>query len=184
MVGSAACTCQIPDIQCLHLITDLDTAHTFDTFVEIAIQGERLCPCTAASFGQLCLIRQFQNAQIVGNILQLTVAAAHAGRAFAVMLRQNQLHIGTACITGTGRIGMYHHALFYRVDAGCNHGSFPFDLYTADTTGGNFVDIFQIAQGGILTLMLFAASMIVVPSGTCATSPSIVNVTIRYSSLL
>ena len=139
---TAAGTSQIPDIQCLHLIADLDAAHTFDTFIEISVQRECFCPCTAASACQLCFIGQFQNAQIICQILQLTVAAAYTGSTFAVMLRQDQLHVDPSGITGTGRIGMYDHAFFHRVTAGSNHGSFPFHLYAADAAGGNFVDIF------------------------------------------
>ena len=153
--GTAACTGQIPDPQCLHLFTDLNTAHTADTFIEIAVQRECFCPLAPYALMELGFERNFEQTQIIGNILQLTVPTAYTGGTSAVMLRQDQLHIGTSCGSCTGRIGMYYHAFFYAVVAGRYHGPFPFHFYAADTTGCDLVDIFQIAQRGDLDIDSF-----------------------------
>lgn len=90
---AAACPCQIPDIQRLHLIANLDAAHTFDTFIHIPIERKCFCPRTAQPLLQLCFKGKLKDTQIIRNLLQLTVAAAYTGRTFAVMLRQNQFYI-------------------------------------------------------------------------------------------
>lgn len=59
----------------------------------------------------------------------------------------------------------------------------PSHLYTAYPAGGNLVDLLQITQVGNLDARQTAASRMVVPSGACTARPSMVSVTIPYSSL-
>ena len=143
---AAACPCQIPDIQRLHLIANLDAAHTFDTFIHIPIERKCFCPRTAQPLLQLCFKGKLKDTQIIRNLLQLTVAAAYTGRTFAVMLRQNQFYICAACHSGTRGIRIHHHAILYRVAAGCNHRALALNFHTADTAGGNFIDSLQVAK--------------------------------------
>ena len=73
----------IPDMQLLHLVTNLDATHAFDAFFGIADERELLVP---GSVDNIALIGNIINAQVVGQSLQAAVAAAYAGSAHAVML--------------------------------------------------------------------------------------------------
>ena len=73
----------IPDMQLLHLVTNLDAAHAFDAFFGIADERELLVP---GSVDNIALIGNIVNTKIIGQSLQAAVAAAHAGCAHAVML--------------------------------------------------------------------------------------------------
>ena len=57
------------------------------------------------------LIRQIENAQVVGDGLQVAVAAAHAARALRIVLGQQQLHVGATRLAGFGAVGADHHAI-------------------------------------------------------------------------
>ena len=61
-------------------------------------------------------------------------------------LRQNQFYICAACHSGTRGIRIHHHAILYRVAAGCNHRALALNFHTADTAGGNFIDSLQVAK--------------------------------------
>ena len=84
--------------------------------------------------------------QIVGQGLEPAVPAADTGSAAAVVLGQDQLHIDLSGPPGPGRIGMDHHAVPDRTVAGRHHGVFSFHLHAADPAGGDFVQVFQVAQ--------------------------------------
>ena len=66
------------------------------------------------------LIRQIENAQIVGDGLQVAVAAAHAARALRIVLGQQQLHVGATRLAGLGAVGVDQHAVEHVVVAGGN----------------------------------------------------------------
>lgn len=63
------------------------------------------------------------------------------------MLRQQQLDIDAARLTGTRRIGVYHHALIDEVVARGDKTAFALDLDAADAAGADFIDFLQITQG-------------------------------------
>ena len=63
----------IPHLQILYLIADLDAAHALDAFVAFPDQREVFVPW---NIGYLFLVWQRGDAQVVADLLQLTVAAA------------------------------------------------------------------------------------------------------------
>ena len=146
--GAAAGARQVPDGQGLDLVTNLDAAHAFDALIIIMVQGEGGGPGPPQSPWQLALIGQGQDAQVIGNRLKLAVPAADAGGALAVVLGQNELHIGPPGGPGTGGIGVDHHSLLHRVVAGGDHGPLPLHLHAADPAGSDLIDPLQVAQVG------------------------------------
>ena len=112
------------------------------------IQGEGGGPGPPAAPGQLGLIGHIQNTQIIGDGLELAVAAADAGGTLAVVLRQDQLHIDPPGTAGPGGIGVDHHALLHPAVAGGDHGPLALYLHAAHAAGGDLVDVLQIAQVG------------------------------------
>ena len=66
------------------------------------------------------LIRQIENAQVIGDGLQVAVAAAHAARALRIVLGQQQLHVGATGFARLGAVGVDHHAVEHVVVAGSN----------------------------------------------------------------
>ena len=83
--------------------------------VVFADDGEIEIPTLAR---QMPLIRQIENAQVVGDGLQVAVAAAHAARALRIVLGQQQLHVGATGLAGLGAVGVDHHAVEHVVVAG------------------------------------------------------------------
>ena len=97
--GAAAGAGQVPDVDALDLVAHLDAAHALDALVGVPVEGEIFGPKSTDAGDQVLGIDVVQNAQVVGDGLQLAVAAAHTGGALAVMLGKDQLHIdapGTA----------------------------------------------------------------------------------------
>ena len=96
------------------------------------------------------LIRQIENAQIVGDGLQVAVAAAHAARALRIVLGQQQLHVGATRLAGLGAVGVDHHAVEHVVVAGGNQLVAALNLDHAHAAAADLVQIAQVAQGGNL----------------------------------
>ena len=96
------------------------------------------------------LIRQIENAQIVGDGLQVAVAAAYAARALRIVLGQQQLHVGATGLAGLGAVGADHHAVEHVVVAGGDELVAALNLDHAYATAADLVQIAQIAQGGNL----------------------------------
>ena len=142
--GTSARAGQLPDTQSLNLLTVLDTAHALDALSRVAVEREGRRPQTAR---QLLLIRIAQDAEVVGDRLQTAVARADTGGAGAVVLRQNQLDIDAACLTGARGVGVDDHALVDEVVAGGDQTALALDLDTADAAGADLVDVLEIAQG-------------------------------------
>ena len=139
--GAAAGAGQLPDPEGLDLVTHLNAAHTLDTLVIVMEQGEGGGPGLPQSLGQLGLIGDRQDSQVIGDSLKMAVSAAHAGGAFTVMLREDQFHIGAAGRPGPWRVGMYHHPLPNRGVAGGDHGLLSLHLHTAHAAGGDLIDV-------------------------------------------
>lgn len=94
------------------------------------------------------MIIQMAQPQIVGQLLQLAVAAAHAVGTVAVVLREDQLHVGAPGLPDPRGIGVDHHAVPDVVVAGGHQLVDAFNLHQADAAGGDFVELLQIAQAG------------------------------------
>ena len=138
--GAPAGAGYVPDAQRLHLVAHLDAAHTLDALVIVVIQGEGGGPGPPQAPGQLGLIVDLHDAQIVGDGLQLAVAAAHAGGTLAVVLGQDELHVDAPGGAHPGGVGVDHHALLHRVVAGGHHGPLALHLHAAHAAGGDLVD--------------------------------------------
>ena len=76
-------TFQIPDIQALDLVTDLNAAHTFNTFFRLTDQWESFIPWL---FFQTFLKKTVLDIQICCDLLKRSVTASYTGCAPAVML--------------------------------------------------------------------------------------------------
>ncbi len=81
---------------------------------------------------------------------QLAVAAADAGVAVAVVLREEQLEDGAAPVAGAGGVGLDHHAVGGRLGARGDQRLGPLDLHQAEAAGADGLDALQIAEGGDL----------------------------------
>ncbi len=143
--GAAAGAGQIPHFH-LDLVTDLDAAHTFDTFVGIPVKREVPRPERPHPGDQVPRVGVVQNAQVVGHGLQVAVAAALAGGAVAVVLAEDEFHIDLAGAAGAGAVGVDDHALHHRVVAAGDQVALPFHLHAADAAGADLVELFQVAQ--------------------------------------
>ena len=108
---------QVPNAESLHALAHLDAAHALNALVVVANDGEIEVPALAR---QVLLVRQIEDAQVVGDGLQVAVTAAHAARAARIVLRQQQLHVGTTRLASLGAVGVDHHAVEYVVVAGGN----------------------------------------------------------------
>ena len=127
---------QVPNAQSLHALAYLDAAHAFNALVVFADDGEIVVPTLAR---QMLLIRQVKNAQVVGDGLQVAVAAAHAARALRIVLGQQQLHVGSAGLACLGAVGVDHHAVEHVVVAGGNQLVAALDLDHAHAATANLV---------------------------------------------
>lgn len=91
--------------------------HAFNALVVIADDGEIEVPALAR---QVLLVRQIEDAQVVGDGLQVAVTTAHAARTARVVLGQQQLHVGATRLAGLGAVSVDHHAVEHVVVAGGN----------------------------------------------------------------
>ena len=82
---------QVPNPQALDALAHLDAAHAFNALVVFADDGKIEIPALAR---QVLLVRQIENAQVVGDGLQVAVTTAHTARTARVVLGQQQLHVG------------------------------------------------------------------------------------------
>ena len=143
---AAARARNVPDVHGLDLVADLDAAHAFDAFLVIPVERECRRESPAQPFGQLHFKGGADDAQIVGNLLELAVAAADTVGTVAVVLGEDQLHVDPARFAGPRGMGMDHHAFPDGTVAGGDHGMDAFDFDTADAAGRDFIDVFEIAQ--------------------------------------
>lgn len=143
--GVGAGVGDIPHVQALDLVADLDAAHTFDALGVIPNQGEILFP---GGVGQHLLIGFAGDAKVVGDGLQGAIAAADAGRAVAVVLGEDKLHIGSANLPDLGAVGVKDHPLLHYVVAGGDELLLALQLHHADAAGADFIYFPQVAQAG------------------------------------
>ena len=133
----------VPDVEALDLVADLDAAHAFDAFGGIADEWRRFVPVERFN-----ALREWvgEDALFVGDALQLAVAVADAGWAVAVVLRKNELQIGAASLAYARTVGVNDHAFHDFVGAGRQQAVDAFHLNDAHAAGGDFVEPFPIAE--------------------------------------
>ena len=73
----------VPHAHGLNLVADLHTAHTFDTFCRITDDRERMIPWLVLD---LDLVWDFNNIQLSGKSLQITIIASYTGGTAKIML--------------------------------------------------------------------------------------------------
>ena len=136
---------QIPDAHGLHLVADLDAAHALDAAVLDAHHGVGV---VGGDVFQVVDIVVAQQVIVVGQLLELAVAAAGTLGALRLVLAQQQAQVHAASLPDAGRAGVDHHALGHGAVAGGHQPGVALHLHHADAAGGDLVDVLQIAQGG------------------------------------
>ena len=84
--------------------------------------------------------------QVVGQLLQLAVAAADTDSAVGVVLAEDQTQIGLTGLADTRGVGADDHAVLDLGVAGGSQALHSLHFHHAHTAGGNLIDLFQIAQ--------------------------------------
>ena len=88
------------------------------------------------------------DAQVGGQLAQLTVGVAGAGQAVHPVVGQDELQGELPGVAYPLGVGLDLHALAHRVDAGGHQAPGPLDLHHADAAGADLVDVLEEAQGG------------------------------------
>ena len=145
--GVGAGTHQVPYVHPLHLVADLDTAHTADAAVLDPHHGVAEI---RGDIPQVLDVVLPQQVIVVGQLLKTAVAAAGTLGAADLMLAQQQPQVHPAGLPHTGRVGMDHHALGHHVVAGGDQALLPLHFHDAQAAGTDFVDLLEIAHGGDL----------------------------------
>ena len=143
--GAGAGVDQIPDAGGLDLVADLDAAHALDALRIIPLKREIRA---AGKLRDLLFIGQLLDIQVVGDLLQSAVPAPYAGRAVAVVLREDQLHIGASRISRFFAVGMDHHTLFHDAVAGGEQALVALRLDHTDAAGADLIQAFPVAERG------------------------------------
>ena len=86
--------------------------------------------------------------EVLAELLQLAVAAAHAGKALLLVGGKDQLQINLAGGEDPLGVGQHLHPLRHRVDAGGHQVLEALYLHHADAAGANLVNVLQKTQGG------------------------------------
>ncbi len=86
--------------------------------------------------------------EVLAELLQLAVAAAHAGKALLLVGGKDQLQINLAGGEDPLGVGEHLHPLRHRVDAGGHQVFEALYLHHADAAGANLVNVLQKTQGG------------------------------------
>ena len=137
--SSVAGTVDIPNIEPLYFIANLHAAHALDTLGSLPNQRQFKIP--AGLFVNI-FIGLVDNTQIVGNLLQGTVAALDALYTFAVMIGKNQFHVNSAHFSDSRTVGENLYSFFYLCIA-CSYQFFhAYLFYKTDSAGADFVNIF------------------------------------------
>ena len=143
--GAGAGARHVPDIHALDLVADLDAAHTLDALAGLPDNGR---PQIHPGALRLHLVGLKVDVQVMRQTLELTVAAADADGAVAVVLAEKQAQVGFPRLPDPGGVGADRHALQYLRVAGGDQAVGALHLHDAHAAGGDFVDILQEAQVG------------------------------------
>ena len=134
---------QIPDMHALHLIAHLHTAHTLDAAVFKAQNGRGVVDRRRT---QLFLIGRAEQIIVVGELLQLAVAAARTLDAVYLVLAEKKLEIHAPRHAHLLRIRVDDHTLVNLIVARGNKRILSLDLDHADAAGADLVEVLEIAE--------------------------------------
>ena len=122
----------------LYILTHSHAAAAEDALAVVA--NHMSCGIINLRGAHLAVIIAFiLHAQVVGQLLELAVSAAHAGEAGTVVVGEKKLDGLLAGIHNPGGVGEHLHALLCRVDAGGDQLSI-FQLYNTNAAGADFID--------------------------------------------
>ena len=133
----------IPHVCGLDLVADLDTAHALDALVIITDQREFHASLLLL---QLLLVGKAVDIQVIGHLLQCTVAAADTDSAVGIVLGKDELDIGLSRIPCLLGIGMNNHAVRHRIIAGGEQSLIPLNFHNADAACADLVEFFHITE--------------------------------------
>ena len=134
---------QIPDMHALHLIAHLHAAHALDAAVFKAQNGRGVVDRRRT---QLFLIGRAEQIIVVGELLQLAVAAARTLDAVYLVLAEKKLQIDAARHAHPLRVRVDDHARMHLVVARGDKRFLSLDLDHADAAGTDLVEILEIAE--------------------------------------
>ena len=83
----------------------------------------------------------FQNIQIIGDLLKAAIPAPLTGGTETVVLGQEKFHDLSPVAADLGTVGIKHHPLGYHVIARGNQPLLSLQLHHTDAAGGDLVDI-------------------------------------------
>ena len=136
---------QVPDIQALHFVTNLDATHAFDTFFRISNQGEFFIP---RDIDNVFFVGQFKNAKVICQSLECAVTATYAGCTQAIVLGKDEFYVSATYCTHFRRVSINNDVFLYGSTASSYKFNFTLNFYYANFAGTDFVNAFQIAQAG------------------------------------
>ena len=143
--GPGAGARHVPDVHALDFVADLDAAHALDALAGLPDNGDAQVHVGAL---RLDLIGLVVDVQVVGELLELTVAAPHTNGTVGIVLGENQPEVRFPGVTHSRGVGVNHHALQdFRV-AGGDQALRALHLHHAHAAGGDLVQLLQIAQVG------------------------------------
>ena len=127
----------------LHLIAHLHAAHTLDAAVFKAQNGRGVVDRRRT---QLFLIGRAEQIIVVGELLQLAVAAARTLDAVYLVLAEKKLEIHAPRHAHLLRIRVDDHTLVNLIVARGNKRILSLDLDHADAAGADLVEVLEIAE--------------------------------------
>ena len=134
---------QIPDMHALHLIAHLHAAHALDAAVFKAQNGRGVVDRRRT---QLFLIGRAEQIIVVGELLQLAVAAARTLDAVYLVLAEKKLQIDAPRHAHLLGVRVDDHARMHLVVARGDKRFLSLDLDHADAAGTDLVEILEIAE--------------------------------------
>ena len=135
----------VPYVAALHLVAYLYAAQAPHALRAIADEREALVP---GREGRLLLVGHVEDVELLGEVLQHTVAVAHAGRALHVMLGEQQRHVDAPRLEHAWGVGMDDHAVFERGVAGGHESLDALDLDDAHAARADVAYALEAAQRG------------------------------------
>ena len=135
----------VPDMHLLDLVADLDAAHALDTFAGLPDHGGVQADGGALQLDGVGLV---VDVQVVGELLELAVAAADADGAVGVVLGEDETQVGPPGLAHLGGVAADDHALRHPGVAGGLQALGALHLHHAHAAGGDLVDILQVAEVG------------------------------------
>ena len=127
----------IPHIQTLNLVANLDAAHALDAFSCVSDKRKGSSP---AGFGVVDRVFVCYQIQVICYLLKPAVSASDAGGAVCVVLGEDQFHIGLSGLPDAGAVGEYFHTLCDRGVAGGDKAACPGHFHNTDAACSDLID--------------------------------------------